>query len=74
VALGPEPVTGDARARVHAYCAFTGTPERTVSGLLTSPAEVRTAISAFAALGAGEVIFHCHGTGPGQVDRLADLL
>lgn len=74
VALGPEPVIDDARARMHAYYAFTGTPERMVSGMLTTPADVRTAITGFADLGADEVMLYCHGTDADQVDRLADLL
>jgi hypothetical protein len=45
-----------------------------VSGLLTTPAAVRSAIRAFAGLGADEVVSYCHGLDPDQVDRLADLL
>jgi alkanesulfonate monooxygenase SsuD/methylene tetrahydromethanopterin reductase-like flavin-dependent oxidoreductase (luciferase family) len=74
VALGPEAVVEDARARMHAYYAFTGTPERMVSGLLTTPAAVRSAVTGFADLGADEVVLYCHGVDPDQVDRLADLL
>lgn len=74
VALGPEAVVEDARARIHAYYAFTGTPEHMVSGLLTTPAAVRSVISGFADLGADEVILYCHAVDPDQVDRLADLL
>jgi hypothetical protein len=43
VALGPPDVLDDARARMHAYYAFTGMADRMVSGLLTTPAEIRAA-------------------------------
>ncbi|MGW6906515.1 LLM class flavin-dependent oxidoreductase [Streptomyces sp. NPDC054940] len=74
VALGPPDVLDDARARMHAYYAFTGMADRMVAGLLTSPAEIRTALTAFADLGADEVMLYCHGLDPDQVDRLAELV
>ncbi|GAA4082293.1 LLM class flavin-dependent oxidoreductase [Streptomyces shaanxiensis] len=74
VALGPRDVLDDARARMHAYYAFTGTADRMVAGLLTTPAEIRTAIAAFADLGADEVMLYCHGLDPDQVDRLAEIM
>ncbi|KPC95785.1 LLM class flavin-dependent oxidoreductase [Streptomyces albus] len=74
VALGPQHVIDEARAAMHAYYAFTGTPERMVAGLLTEPARIREAITGFADLGADEVMLYCHGRDPHQVDRLADLL
>jgi alkanesulfonate monooxygenase SsuD/methylene tetrahydromethanopterin reductase-like flavin-dependent oxidoreductase (luciferase family) len=48
--------------------------ERMVAGLLTSRAQVRAAISAYADLGADEVVLYCWSTSPDQVDRLADLV
>ncbi|MFG2554947.1 LLM class flavin-dependent oxidoreductase [Streptomyces sp. NPDC048581] len=74
VALGPPDVLDDARARMHAYYAFTGMANRMVAGLLTSPAEIRTALTAFADLGADEVMLYCYGLDPDQVDRLAELV
>ncbi|MFD0003574.1 LLM class flavin-dependent oxidoreductase [Streptomyces sp. NPDC127178] len=74
VALGPPDVLDDARARMHAYYAFTGMPDRMVDGLLTTPAEIRAALTAFADLGADEVMLYCYGLDPDQVDRLADVL
>ena len=74
VALGPAHVVDDARARMHAYYAFTGMADRMVAGLLTTPAEIRAALAAFADLGADEVVLYCYGIDPDQVDRLAELL
>ncbi|MYX71745.1 LLM class flavin-dependent oxidoreductase [Streptomyces sp. SID3915] len=74
VALGPQDVIDDARSRMHDYYAFTGTSDRMVAGLLTTPTGIRDAIAAFAGLGADEVMLYCHGLDPHQVDRLADAL
>ncbi|MWA15918.1 LLM class flavin-dependent oxidoreductase [Streptomyces sp. BA2] len=74
VALGPDDVVDDARTNMHAYYAFTGTPDRMVAGLRTTPAEIRDAITAFTDLGADEVMLYCHGLDPNQVERLAELL
>ncbi|GAA4310733.1 LLM class flavin-dependent oxidoreductase [Streptomyces venetus] len=74
VALGPEGVVAEARANMHAYYTFTGMADRMVAGMLTTPAEIREAIAAFADLGADEVMLYCYGTDPDQVDRLADVL
>ncbi|MGW7080074.1 LLM class flavin-dependent oxidoreductase [Streptomyces sp. NPDC054866] len=74
VALGPDEVVDDARTNMHAYYAFTGTPDRMVAGLRTTPAEIRDAITGFTDLGADEVMLYCHGHDPDQADRLAELL
>jgi alkanesulfonate monooxygenase SsuD/methylene tetrahydromethanopterin reductase-like flavin-dependent oxidoreductase (luciferase family) len=74
VALGPESVVREAEANMHAYYAFTGMADRMVAGMLTTPSAIRDAITAFAGLGADEVMLYCHGTDPDQVDRLADVL
>ncbi|MFD0436469.1 LLM class flavin-dependent oxidoreductase [Streptomyces chartreusis] len=74
VALGPPAVIDDARARMHAYYAFTGMPDRMVDGMLTTPADIRAAITAYADLGVDEVMLYCYGLDPDQVDRLADVL
>ena len=72
-ATGPPPVIDDARAAIACYYAFTGDPGLAVEGLLTTQAQLRTAIAQFADLGADEVILYCWARDPGQVDRLADL-
>ncbi|MFC9131515.1 LLM class flavin-dependent oxidoreductase [Streptomyces sp. NPDC057099] len=74
VALGPDDVVHDARTHIHAYYTFTGMADRMVAGMLTTPAEIREAIAAFADLGADEVMLYCYGIDPNQVDRLADVL
>ncbi|MEV5914378.1 LLM class flavin-dependent oxidoreductase [Streptomyces chartreusis] len=74
VALGPPAVIDDARARMHAYYAFTGMPDRMVDGMLTTPADIRAAITAYADLGVDEVMLYCYGLDPDQVDRQADVL
>ncbi|MGW1210897.1 LLM class flavin-dependent oxidoreductase [Streptomyces sp. NPDC002499] len=74
VALGPDDVIDDARTNMHAYYAFTGMADRMVSGMLTTPTEIRGTITAFTDLGADEVMLYCYGVDPDQVDRLADAL
>ncbi|MFJ3188498.1 LLM class flavin-dependent oxidoreductase [Streptomyces halstedii] len=74
VALGPQHVIDEARAALHAYYAFTGMADRMVAGLLTTPTGIRDTITAFAGLGADEVMLYCYGLDPTQVDRLADAL
>ncbi|MEU6541781.1 LLM class flavin-dependent oxidoreductase [Streptomyces sp. NPDC046859] len=74
VALGPPDVLDDARSRLHAYYAFTGMADRMAEGLLTTPAAIRAALSAYAGLGVHEVMLYCYGVDPDQVDRLADVL
>jgi alkanesulfonate monooxygenase SsuD/methylene tetrahydromethanopterin reductase-like flavin-dependent oxidoreductase (luciferase family) len=74
VALGPGHVVDDARTRMHAYYAFTGMADRMTAGMLTTPAAIRGAVTAFRDLGADEVMLYCYGTDPDQVDRLAGVL
>jgi alkanesulfonate monooxygenase SsuD/methylene tetrahydromethanopterin reductase-like flavin-dependent oxidoreductase (luciferase family) len=74
VALGPADVVEDARSRLLAYYAFTGMADRMAEGLLTTPAAIRAALSAYAGLGVHEVMLYCYGVDPDQVDRLADVL
>ena len=73
VALGPEAVVADARTAMADYYAFTGDASRMTAGLCTTRATVRDTISAFADLGADEVVLYCWATDPTQLDRLADL-
>ncbi|MGW5662461.1 LLM class flavin-dependent oxidoreductase [Streptomyces sp. NPDC003758] len=74
VALGPQDVIDDARTAMHAYYTFTGMADRMVAGMLTTPAEIQEAITAFTDLGADEVMLYCYGLDPAHVDRLADIL
>ncbi|MEV1171949.1 LLM class flavin-dependent oxidoreductase [Nonomuraea sp. NPDC049784] len=74
VALGPEDVVAEARTAMGAYYEFTGMADRMVSGMLTTPGEIRQAIAQYADLGADEVMLYCYGRDPNQVDRLADAL
>ncbi|WP_018654128.1 LLM class flavin-dependent oxidoreductase [Actinomadura flavalba] len=74
VALGPDDVAAEAHRAMHAYYAFTGMPDRMTAGLLTTPAQIRAAISAFADLGADELMLYCYALDPDQPARLADLL
>ncbi|MCX0274199.1 LLM class flavin-dependent oxidoreductase [Nocardia zapadnayensis] len=74
VALGPPSVVDEARAAIGAYYDFTDWAENVVSGMGTTPDEIRAAIRQFTDLGADEVMLYCYGTDPDQVDRLADLI
>ncbi|MGW5386406.1 LLM class flavin-dependent oxidoreductase [Nocardia sp. NPDC003963] len=74
IALGPESVVEEARAAIGAYYAFTDWAENMVSGMRTTPDEIRATIRQFADLGADEVMLYCYGTDPDQVDRLADVV
>ncbi len=73
VAVGPDSVADEAKTAMHAYYAFTEMAEHMVSGMLTTPGDIRAAVRAYRDLGADEVMLYCWGSDPGQVDRLADL-
>lgn len=72
VALGPETTLDDAREAMGAYYRFLDDPGRI--RLLTTPRQVRDAVTAFTDLGADEVMLYCWARDPGQIDRLADVL
>ncbi|TWF76875.1 alkanesulfonate monooxygenase SsuD/methylene tetrahydromethanopterin reductase-like flavin-dependent oxidoreductase (luciferase family) [Pseudonocardia hierapolitana] len=74
VALGPDCVADDARTAMGAYYGFTGTADRMLAGLLTTPERVRDEVRAYADLGADEVVLYCWATDVTQVDRMADLV
>ncbi|QYN36282.1 LLM class flavin-dependent oxidoreductase [Pseudonocardia sp. DSM 110487] len=74
VALGPDEVADTARTAMGAYYGFTGTADRMLAGLLTTPDQVRDAVRAYADLGADEVVLYCWATDATQVDRMADLV
>jgi alkanesulfonate monooxygenase SsuD/methylene tetrahydromethanopterin reductase-like flavin-dependent oxidoreductase (luciferase family) len=72
VALGPQDVVDDARSAIADYYAFTG-DSYAVDGLLTTPSQIRSALTQFGDLGADEVMLYCWARDPGQVGRLVDL-
>lgn len=74
VALGPDAVLAEARREMGGYYAFTGRAEHMLNGLLTTPARIRDAVTAFTGIGADEVMLYCWASDPDQVDRLADTL
>ncbi len=74
VALGPDDVVEDAREAIGAYYGFLGDTGRVLDGLLTTPARIRDAITAFKDLGADELMLYCWAPDPAQVDRLADVV
>lgn len=74
VALGAPDLIEDARTSMGAYYEFSGRADFMVAGMLTTPDEIRTAISQFEDLGADEVMLYCYGRAADQVDRLADVI
>ncbi|TLG03786.1 LLM class flavin-dependent oxidoreductase [Nocardia cyriacigeorgica] len=74
VALGPQQVVDQARAAIGAYYGFTDWADNMVSGMRTTPDEIRAVLEQFADLGADEVMLYCYGTDPEQVDRIADVI
>ncbi|MFI7667997.1 LLM class flavin-dependent oxidoreductase [Nocardia sp. NPDC049526] len=74
VALGAPDLIEDARISMGAYYEFSGRADSMLAGMLTTPDEIRTAISQFEDLGADEVMLYCYGRDADQVDRLADVI
>ncbi|QIS06195.1 LLM class flavin-dependent oxidoreductase [Nocardia brasiliensis] len=74
VALGDPDLITAARAAMGAYYAFSGRADYMVDAMLTTPADIRTAITQFADLGADEVMCYCYGSDADQVQRLADVI
>ncbi|HUR07157.1 MAG TPA: LLM class flavin-dependent oxidoreductase [Nonomuraea sp.] len=74
VALGPDAVLAEARQEMGGYYAFTGRAEHMLDGLLTTPARIRDAVTAFTGIGADEVMLYCWAADPDQIHRLADTL
>ncbi|WP_329082326.1 MULTISPECIES: LLM class flavin-dependent oxidoreductase [unclassified Streptosporangium] len=73
VALGPEDTVQDAKETITSYYGFLGDTTRVVENMLTTPERIRDAITAFADLGADEVILYCWARDADQIDRLADV-
>ncbi|MFG1684707.1 LLM class flavin-dependent oxidoreductase [Nonomuraea sp. NPDC049269] len=74
VALGPDAVVAEARKEMGGYYAFTGRAEHMLDGLLTTPARIRDAVTAFTGIGADELMLYCWASDPDQIHRLADTL
>ncbi|MCM6777201.1 LLM class flavin-dependent oxidoreductase [Nocardia sp. CDC159] len=74
VALGPDALVEQARGAMRAYYGFSGRADHMVDGMLTTGAQIRTAIAQFEGLDADELMLYCYGTDPDQVDRIADIL
>jgi len=73
-ALGPDTTVNEARRHVRAYYAFGDYADQAADGLLGTPAQIRDAVTAFAGIGADEVMLYCWSADPDQVDRLADTV
>lgn len=73
-ALGPEPVIDRARREVRAYYEPSSFTDHIVNGLLTTRTQIRTAVAAFRAIGADEVMLYCWSPDPDQIERLADAV
>ncbi|GAA3507595.1 alkanesulfonate monooxygenase SsuD/methylene tetrahydromethanopterin reductase-like flavin-dependent oxidoreductase (luciferase family) [Streptosporangium album] len=80
-ALGPDPVIEEARDALHRY--YSGSEymdmpadyaDVTVERMLTTPGEIRDALTRLNDLGADEVMFYCWSGDADQVDRFAQSL
>ncbi|MBF6064973.1 LLM class flavin-dependent oxidoreductase [Nocardia terpenica] len=72
-ALGPQP-TDEARTAIAAYYEFSGHANHMTNGMLTTPHQIRTAITQFENLGADELMLYCWARDPDQINRIADLI
>ncbi len=72
VALGPDSTVEDARRAIGGY--YGDGASWALDGLLTTPRQVRDALTAFAGLGADELMLYCWSADVEQVDRLADAV
>ncbi|MCQ4042093.1 LLM class flavin-dependent oxidoreductase [Streptantibioticus rubrisoli] len=73
-ALGPDAVVAEARESITAYYGFAGSDYRPVDSMLTTPTQIREALTGFADIGADEVMLYCWAADPDQVNRLAELV
>ena len=80
-ALGPDSTIEEAHGHLHAYYSgpnYMDMPENyadtTVQRMLTTPGDVRAAVSRLTGIGADEIIFYCWSPDPEQVDRFAETL
>ncbi|MFI9048178.1 LLM class flavin-dependent oxidoreductase [Streptomyces sp. NPDC053427] len=73
-ALGTDAIAADARENIRSYYEFSGRADHVADGLLTTPAQIRNAVSAFTDIGADEVMLYCWSSDPDQIERLADVV
>jgi alkanesulfonate monooxygenase SsuD/methylene tetrahydromethanopterin reductase-like flavin-dependent oxidoreductase (luciferase family) len=73
VALGPDRTVQAAQKAIDDYYAFLGDTRHVRDSLLTTPQRIHDAVTAFADLGADEVMLYCWADDPDQVGRLAEL-
>ena len=74
LALGGQDTIHEARATLGDYYAFSDRVDFMLAGILTTPDEIRTAITQFGDLGVDEVMFYCWGRDSDQIDRIADVV
>ena len=74
VAVGPDSVVDDARQAIRAYYGPGNHTDQVVERTLTSPQQIRNAITAFGDLGVDEVVLYCWSPQTDQVDRLAEAI
>jgi len=75
VAIGPPWVVDEARRAIRDYYGFAGEyTDQVVDGMLTTPARIRAAVTAFGDIGADEVMLYCWSGDADQVDRLTDAV
>ncbi|MFC4944620.1 LLM class flavin-dependent oxidoreductase [Pseudonocardia sp. GCM10023141] len=72
--LGSADVIASARAEIGRYYAFAPFVDHIVNGLVTTPEQVRSTISAFGSVGADEVMLYCYAPDPDQLDRIGDAI
>jgi alkanesulfonate monooxygenase SsuD/methylene tetrahydromethanopterin reductase-like flavin-dependent oxidoreductase (luciferase family) len=74
VAIGPPLMIDEARRELRAYYGDTEYTEHAVEGMLTTPEQIRTALAAFADIGADEVMLYCWASDSAQLDRISDVI
>jgi hypothetical protein len=62
-----------AQKAIDDYYAFLGDTRHVRDSLLTTPQRIHDAVTAFADLGADEIMLYCWADDPDQVGRLAEL-
>jgi alkanesulfonate monooxygenase SsuD/methylene tetrahydromethanopterin reductase-like flavin-dependent oxidoreductase (luciferase family) len=73
-ALGPDGVLDEGRTAIARYYGSSQYTHQVLDTWLTTPQQIRAALTAFADLGADETIVYCWSPDPDQVDRLADIV
>ena len=67
-------MVAEARRNLCRYYEFTGQAEHIAGGLLTTPEQIRDAVTGFTGIGADEVMLYCWATDPDQISRIADAV